>query len=155
MVTKAKERETLEKIMNMIEEIGGDDSYVGQAFKGCYQMAISNIDNDFFDSMQDRAELAERTKDFELSEARERIHELENAKKQADEWLAIAETEAKHSAKDCEVLKDKLTTCMLENDEQEATIKQQQKEIENQRAEILRLKAECYDLRRETEDAKA
>lgn len=69
--TKQQERDTLEKIRKMVEQLG-PDSYLATAFEGCFDLAAENIDNDWACSMADRARNAEkRVADLEgkLSEA--------------------------------------------------------------------------------------
>ena len=141
MVTKAKERETLEKILNMIEEIGGDDSYVGQAFKGCYQIAISNIDNDFFDSMQDRAELAER----KVTLLEKELHEAREALSSSDRANELLNKRLETCATNCATMANKIADRAKELHDQGETIRRQQEEI-------IRLKAECYDLMRKEQE---
>lgn len=63
MMTKDQERETLKKIAKLIAS-AGPDSYIGMAFKGCTQMALENIENDWGCSMADRAEEAEHRLDL-------------------------------------------------------------------------------------------
>lgn len=53
MATKIEERKALNQIKEIIQKLG-DDSYIASAFEGCFEIAESNIDNDFADSMQDR-----------------------------------------------------------------------------------------------------
>ena len=55
--TKEQERDTLEAIRKMVEELG-PQSYLATAFEGCFADAESNIENDFGDSMQRRWESA-------------------------------------------------------------------------------------------------
>lgn len=57
--TKEQERKVLEQIRKMVEELGVD-SYIAMAFEGCFEIAESNIDNDFGCSMKQRTESAER-----------------------------------------------------------------------------------------------
>jgi len=57
--TKEQERKVLEQIRKMVEELG-TDSYIAMAFEGCFEIAESNIDNDFGCSMKQRVESAER-----------------------------------------------------------------------------------------------
>ena len=57
--TKEQERKVLEQIRKMGEELGVD-SYIAMAFEGCFEIAESNIDNDFGCSMKQRTESAER-----------------------------------------------------------------------------------------------
>jgi hypothetical protein len=58
MATKAQEREALEKIRKIIEELG-ENSYLGTAFEGFFEIAEDNIENDFGCSMKQRWESAE------------------------------------------------------------------------------------------------
>lgn len=59
MTTKEQERKALEKIRKIVEELG-ENSYVGTAFEGCFEIAEENIDNDFACSMKQRAEAAQK-----------------------------------------------------------------------------------------------
>ncbi len=43
--TKEQERAALEKIRKIVAELG-EDSYIGIAFDGCFEMAEQNIEND-------------------------------------------------------------------------------------------------------------
>lgn len=69
--TKEQEREALKKIRKIVEELGSD-SYIATAFAGCFEIAESNIENDFADSMKDRWLSADR----KLNEANGTIEEL-------------------------------------------------------------------------------
>ncbi len=57
--TKQQERDTLEKIRKMVEQLG-PDSYLATTFEGCFDLAAENIDNDWACSMADRARSAEK-----------------------------------------------------------------------------------------------
>lgn len=57
--TKEQERKALEKIKKIIKELG-ENSYIGTAFDGCFEIAENNIENDFCCSMKQRAEEAEK-----------------------------------------------------------------------------------------------
>ena len=59
MTTKEQERKALEKIRKIVEELG-ENSYVGTAFEGCFEIAEENIYNDFACSMKQRAEAAQK-----------------------------------------------------------------------------------------------
>ena len=59
MTTKEQERKALEKIKKIVEELG-ENSYIGMAFEGCFEIAEANIVNDFACSMKQRAESAEQ-----------------------------------------------------------------------------------------------
>lgn len=57
-VTKAQEREALERIKKIVADLGAD-SYIGTAFEGCFEIAEINIDNDWALSMKQRVDKAE------------------------------------------------------------------------------------------------
>lgn len=86
--TKEQERDTLEAIRKMVEELG-PQSYLATAFEGCFADAESNIENDFGDSMQRRWESAEE----KLSAAQEENNRLkaELAGEKLKEQLAAAQ----------------------------------------------------------------
>lgn len=56
--TKQQERETLNNIALMVQALGAE-SYVAAAFKGCFEIAESNIENDFGENFPDRLVLSE------------------------------------------------------------------------------------------------
>lgn len=66
--TKEQERKALEKIKKIVEELG-EGSYIGTAFAGCFEIAESNIENDFADSMKERYEQAKEDADHFKSTA--------------------------------------------------------------------------------------
>lgn len=64
LATKQQERENLEAIRKLVEELG-PQSYLATAFAGCFELAEWNIDADGADSFKERAEAAaERAKDY-------------------------------------------------------------------------------------------
>ena len=68
--TKEQERAALEKIRKIVAELG-EDSYIGIAFDGCFEMAEQNIENDFACSMKAARDGALERE--ELAKAREQI----------------------------------------------------------------------------------
>lgn len=65
MATKDQEREALEQIKAMVADLG-PDSYIATAFRGVFDIAEENIENDFSGSPVDHAQelgeqLAQRT----------------------------------------------------------------------------------------------
>ena len=93
--TKQQERDTLEKIRKMVEQLG-PDSYLATAFEGCFDLAAENIDNDWACSMADRARNAEK-----------RVAELEDKLSEAvkDYEAAHAAAHAVAEEKDAEIAK--------------------------------------------------
>ena len=51
MSTKEQELKALEKIRKIVEDLG-EESYIGTAFEGCFEIAEENIENDFACSMK-------------------------------------------------------------------------------------------------------
>lgn len=89
--TKEQERKALAQIKKIVEGLG-ENSYIGMAFEGCFEIAEENIENDFGCSMKQRVEKA-------TSEADEF--------KRAAEYYAAEEEKAK---KEIEMLKGKVLT---------------------------------------------
>ncbi len=58
MTTKEQERKALEQIKKIVAGLG-EDSYLAIAFDGCFEIADTNIENDWACSMKQRAESAE------------------------------------------------------------------------------------------------
>ena len=73
--TKQQERDTLEAIKKMVEELG-PQSYLATAFAGCFEIAEQNIEYDFGDSMKGRLESAE--KKLDKAEKKIKTMELDN-----------------------------------------------------------------------------
>ncbi len=65
--TKQQERDTLEAIRKMVEELG-PQSYLATAFEGCFEIAEQNIECDFADSLKGRLEVAEEKLRQEIEE---------------------------------------------------------------------------------------
>lgn len=57
MTTKEQERKVLARIKKMVESLG-EDSYIGTAFEGCFEIAEENIEDDVVCSMKQRYENA-------------------------------------------------------------------------------------------------
>lgn len=59
MTTKEQELKALAQIKKIVDSLG-EGSYIGTAFDGCFEIAETNIDNDWACSMKQRAESAEK-----------------------------------------------------------------------------------------------
>lgn len=143
--TKQQERDALEKIRKIVEQLG-PDSYLATAFEGCFDLAAENIDNDWACSMADRARRAEK-----------RAAELED--KLAD---SVKDYEAAHAAahavaeeKDAEIAQLKAQLAQMQEtarwngqrcDEEATAAGEAQRRAEAAEAEVIQLKAKLYDL---------
>lgn len=83
MTTKEQERKALAQIKKIIDGLG-ENSYVGTAFEGCFEVAEENIENDFACSMKQRAESAEKAR----SKAHDKVEELKAELKAAQQLIA-------------------------------------------------------------------
>lgn len=59
MATKAQELEALARIQKIVQELG-ENSYVGTAFEGCFEIASDNIECDFLLSMKQTLEKVQK-----------------------------------------------------------------------------------------------
>lgn len=143
--TKQQERDALEKIQKIVEQLG-PDSYLATAFEGCFDLAAENIDNDWACSMADRARRAEK-----------RAAELEDklAESVKDYEAAHAAAHAVAEEKDAEIakLKDQLKQIQetarwngQRCDEEATAAGEAQRRAEAAEAEVIQLKAKLYDL---------
>ena len=92
LATKEQERQALEKIKKIVDDLG-EGSYIGMAFEGCFEQAENNIDFDFGGSLKIDLEDAKK----EISKKAEQVKslmgsvddltvKLDNAMKEI-EWL--------------------------------------------------------------------
>lgn len=134
MATKEQERKALEQIVKIVEGLG-EDSYIGTAFEGCFEIAKQNIENDWACSILQRAEAAERN--FERThEAWEKVtSELKLAKK----TLADESDRRKRVMIDFDHIR-------IEKFEAENRAGVAESKIVDLENEILHLKAKLYDL---------
>lgn len=79
--TKEQERKALEKVKKTVKELG-ENSYIGAAFDGCFEIAGDNIENDFCCSMKQKYEAAQEEAEHFRELAGKLTDELEAAKKE-------------------------------------------------------------------------
>ncbi|KAB0577207.1 hypothetical protein EI53_01229 [Fusobacterium naviforme] len=84
MTTKEQERKALDKIRKIVEELG-ENSYIGMAFEGCFEIGEENIENDFGCSMKQRAETAEKNAEEFKKAGEYYAAEAERYQKQVEE----------------------------------------------------------------------
>lgn len=150
--TKQQEREALDKIRKIVEQLG-PDSYLATTFEGCFDLAAENINNDWACSMADRARRAEK-----------RAAELEDklAESVKDYEAAHAAAHAVAEEKDAEIakLKDRISeksqaeaacascqnSLLKKAAEAERIAGEAERRAEAAEAEVIQLKAKLYDL---------
>ena len=102
VTTKEQERKALAKIREIVKSLG-ENSYVGTAFEGCFEIAEENIEYDFADSMKSRLETARESADrsdetakklYEENQSlKQKIAKLETQLEREQEWEAYEEKE--------------------------------------------------------------
>lgn len=86
LTTKDQERAALDRIRKIVAELG-PDSYIGTAFTGVWEIAESNIDNDFGDSARERWESAREEAEKQKACANEAEQRAEKAQRDASIYL--------------------------------------------------------------------
>lgn len=146
MSTKQQELEALKKICEIVAELG-PDSYIATAFEGCFEVARSNIENDFADSMKARWQDADR----KLNEANGTIEDLRAKLAESEKKYDVVHATAQQIAeeKDTEIasIKNELINASKMAD----CIKEYQRRVEKAEGEIICLKAKLYDYLIKTE----
>lgn len=149
MATKEQERKALEEIKAIVEKVGGDQSYIGMAFKGCFEIAEDNITNDFGDSWMDRWASI-------VDENNKHIDGIRNLQKQVEDFTRINADQRDEISKCCtyeEELNDLIRDLQRDKDQLQQGIKEYEtenndlgernKELEY---ENMTLKAKLYDM---------
>ena len=153
MATKAEERKALEKIKNIVESIGGEDSYIGMAFDGVFEMAEYNIENDFGCSAKVKWETIENELNLMESEATNTSNKLREVQRDYDEYKRLAEEATEEYQRKIANLEEQRDYELAKRRETEAQaieivddkVKAETALKEAQR-EIIELKAKLYDL---------
>ncbi len=122
-ITKEDEREALKKIRNIVVELG-ENSYVGTAFMGVFELAEENIENDFACSALDW-KVAKEELHQELLKEEERVEKLSHL---------YDETYKRFREQECRAIKA------------EEKLNKANELVKVQADEIIRLKAKLYDL---------
>lgn len=148
MTTKEQERKALEQIRKIVAGLG-ENSYIGTAFEGCFEIAAQNIDNDWACSMKERKEAAEFAEDELRTRVADQAEQIKKLHSRIDNLLLqLSEEEKALDTKDYRIAeldasrKEISAQCIKHwNDLQAAEAKLDEKE-----EEITRLKAKLYDL---------
>ena len=140
MATKQEERSALAEIRRIVDCLG-PDSYIGMAFEDCWEIASSNIENDFADSMKCRYESAREDAAHYHSacvDLTARVDELNRALDGAEEENAALRSEIGSVREERDYIRE--TNCALRD-----VLNEAESSIQEKDAEIVRLKAKLYD----------
>lgn len=133
MATKQQEREALAKIRKIVDALG-EDSYIGTAFTGCFELAEENIEFDFACNLQERAEAAEQ----EAADLKNKVSDLEHQVQEAKLNLDTARSLMQS-------METRNNDLMAKLNEMEALAGDYQRRAEEAEGQIIRLKAQLYD----------
>lgn len=148
MTSKQEERKALAQIRKIVEGLG-DDSYIGMALEGCFEIAEQNIENDFGCSMKQRAESAEK----KAAELQDKVYRMENSINAMKQNCSQAEAETLRLAGIIDQNAHYINELEGRQEKQVASAQAQVEELEMADAkiqelqdEVIRLKAKLYDL---------
>lgn len=130
MSTKEQERKALEKIKKIVYELG-EESYIGTAFLGCFEIAERNIENDWWCSLNEyigKCQILEQ-KLGSLEDERKKLYSELDLQKG---WVTS--------------LTDQRDELVTENKKLESIAGSRQEIIEDRNLEIIQLKAQLYDM---------
>lgn len=138
--TKQQEREALAKIKKIVEALG-EDSYIGAAFAGCFELAEENIEFDFACNLQDRAEAAER----EATDLKKKASDLERQVQEAKMSLETTRRLSESYETQLQDMGQKVRDLTAKLHEIETLAGDHQRRAEDAEGQIIRLKAQLYD----------
>lgn len=145
MTSKEEERKALEQIKKIVSTLG-PDSYIATAFEGCFEIAESNIDNDFACSMKQWADRLEgQNKELTKTVAGQKaeIEQLnstnQSLRQDRDTVSELLVKERKQNAEEINRLNGIIAECRKDSDDKEH-------QIQDMANQILKLKAQVYDL---------
>lgn len=140
MSSKQQEREALQNIREIVSGLG-DDSYLAMAFDGCFEIAESNIDNDFACSLKGRAEDAEKKIDALNIEVADLEAQLTNAGKE----IKFLESTTEQKAEAICVEHQRYLEELHKREAAEEQIQKLEGEVHWEKLTVMELKAKLYD----------
>ena len=138
MTTKEQERKALEQIKKIVDCLG-ENSYIGTAFEGCFEIAEENIECDFGNSTR---YYIERSRELE-----EKIKWYEDVyEKEAKRELKIKESLIEEYKTGNENLRNSLKEYKESSVNFYNKFREQEDKVEALQQEIIRLKARLFDM---------
>lgn len=140
MTTKDQERKALAQIRKIVESLG-ENSYIGMAFEGCFEIAEENIDNDFGCSLKQQVEAKNEqieTYVSELNALRNKADKLEERAIEAEDHYNAAQGRIDSWVAKYHEVEEIAVTNWNKFREQEDKVS----ELEN---EVMKLKAMLFD----------
>lgn len=141
MTTKDQERKALEQIRKIVESLG-ENSYIGTAFEGCFEMAEDNIKYDTAFSMKTERDNAEFAEEQLRAKVKDQEEEIKALRESAEESEEIANRKIENATKWCAKYHEAAEMAT----ENWNKFREQEERAEALEAEIIKLKAKLYDL---------
>lgn len=148
MATKDQERKALEQIRKIVAGLG-EESYIGKAFEGCFEIASDNIDNDFWNSpkesvrtLRNNLQSERMTADTQREQVKMLKGELVEMKKRAD----AAENQFNMAQKTADNWCAKYNEASYIARENWNRFSEQEDKVEALELENMKLKAKLYDM---------
>lgn len=145
MTTKEQERKVLAQIVKLVEGLG-EDSYIGTAFEGCFEIAKQNIENDWACSMKDRAETAERKLNALELRYKQDVDHLQGVKEHLEKELNEYNKRVSGLELSLENAREDMNDKKDEANDLARGLEEALEENEALKTEIVNLKAKLYDL---------
>lgn len=147
MSSKQQEREALQKIREIVSGLG-DDSYLAMAFDGCFEIAESNIDNDFACSLKQQVESAEKSYSEsrkEISEWAAKLAASQDEVKTLTGRIGCLESEVKQKGEAVCVEHQRYLEELYKREAAEEQIQKLEGEVHWEKLTVMELKAKLYD----------
>lgn len=141
MTSKDQERKALEQIRKIVAGLG-EESYIGKAFEGCFEIASDNIDNDFWNSQKDSIESLKKSLDSAASKMNDKVEELIEMKKRAE----AAEIQFNMTQKTADSWCAKYHEAADRATENWNKFREMEDKVEALELENMKLKAKLYDM---------
>ena len=141
IITKEDERKALAKIKKIIASLG-EDSYVGTAFEGCFEIAESNIENDWACSMKQRSDNWE----IECGKLCSEIDELKRDLEEEKRLHALQLENFRTCMSNCETYKAEIEELRSDLKSAEDKISELEGDLNISEETVVQLKARLFDL---------
>lgn len=145
MATKAEERKALEQIRKIVSGLG-EESYIGRAFEGCFEIAEGNIDNDFWNSPKEAVITTRENAEAAKKEAAELHEEIDAVKARYEKNIDELKAENSNLSEKIETLHHKVSEVTEMCNKNWNNFREQEDRAEALELENMKLKAKLYDM---------
>lgn len=141
IASKEQERKALEKIRRIVMELS-EDSYVGTAFEGAFELAEENIENDFALSCKNSLEFEQK----KVENLNERLLKSQDENRELKKYIEILEGRVIDFQKRLSDTNQDYSSTLETAFKYEKMLKEQEERANALEQEVIVLKAKLYDL---------